>query len=287
VASAYSADSRSYGGSRDRALSRHDELGVIPGSAPYGDGDDYAPARGWDSPSPEAAAPSFEAPSFSDPAFDAPAFGDPYGSRTGGWPGSDHAHPSGPLEPLPALSGSAEPAASWYSAPTPAAGAQGVSEPSYQAWDHAPEPLTGSDYGQLPRYGTGHDPGFTAPGYDDDRTGYSEASHGYDGATGYGDTGYGQSAHGWKDADHQLPDYRSSDSGYSRGSAGYEQPGYDRDDAGYQLPGYGSGDSGYQLPDHGAGSAGYDPSGHDPGDSGYFDQGPGYGHHPGYDGGRR
>jgi hypothetical protein len=231
AASAYPADSMSYRGSHDGALSRSDELGVIPGSPSYGSGDRYAPARGWDSPGPEAAAPSP---------------GDSYGARADGWPGSDHAHPSGPLEPLPALSGSSEPAGSWYSAPIPAAGPQPFSEPSYQPWDQAPEPLTGSGYGQLPGYteypGESQFPGTAREhGYDGGTgyggTGYGDAGYGdaaY-GDAGYGDAGYGQQAHDWSNADYQLPDYRSAPGG----SAGYEQPGHDQDDAGYQLPGYG------------------------------------------------
>jgi hypothetical protein len=251
AASTYSTDSRSYRSSHDRALARSDELGVIPGRALYGGGDDYGTARSWDSPGPKAAAPSFGDSSF----------GDSYGSGADGWPGSDHAHPSGPLEPLPALSGSSEPAASWYSAPTPAAGTQPFSEPSYQPWDQAPEPLTGSGYGERSGYTEYPEASRFAGtprehGYGDD-TGYGDVGYGDD--TGYGEAGYGQPAHDWRDADYQLPDYRSAPGG----SAGYEQPGHERDDAGYQLPGYGSGDSSY------------------------FDQDPGYGNYPGHDGGRR
>ena len=73
------------------------------------------------------------------PSFAAPrtysAGGDYLASRS--WEsnpgGSDHEYPSGALEPLPGLPASAaEPAGSWYSAPT--ADPRAYAEPSYHAW---------------------------------------------------------------------------------------------------------------------------------------------------------
>ena len=254
------------------------------GSAGYGSGGDYLASRAW--PSDPGARPD----------------GDSYGSPASDWSGSGHEYPSGALEPLPGLSASAaEPAGSWYSAPTPAADAQPYAEPSYPAWqqDEAPHGNgAGHDYGTGPdqrdwqvggpEYGAGT--GYELPGYGADHAAYGQDSHlpGSDGG-GYpqaghsagGGTGYDDPGPGWSGAGQPLPGHGPADAGYQQpgygwaegghpGEAGYDQPGHAWDD----TTGYGLGDSRYPTPGHSDGHGG-------------GDQGPGYGHYSGYDGERR
>jgi hypothetical protein len=254
------------------------------GSAGYGSGDDHLASRGW--PGDPGARPD----------------GDSYGSPASGWSGSEHEYPSGALEPLPGLSASAaEPAGSWYSAPTPEADAQPYAEPSYPAWQQD-EARHGNGAGH--GYGTGPDQrdwqaagpeygagtGYELPGYGADHAAYGQDSHppGSDGggypqaghSAGVG-TGYDDPGPGWSGAgpghsagvgtgyDDPGPGWSGAGPGDSAGvGTGYDDPGPGWSGAGQQLPGHGPGDAGYPQPGYGwaegghPGEAGYDQPGH-------------------------
>ncbi len=287
-------------------------------------------APGTDETSTWAAEDPLTSPSFSVPStysadsssYPAPAWDSSYAGRTDDWACPSHEYPSGPLEPLPGpASSAAEPAGSWYPAPTLALDERSYAGPSGHAWDQgevrhdqgsgpdsdplswqAPEPdyAAGTGYGDTAGYPPPDDRGTAPDGYGSGHghDGYQQASqlpgtgdsyqlpgHGYDSDAGYGpgsgDAGSGPSAYEPLGTAYQLPDYSSAGPGY--GPDGYE-PG----DGGYQ-----------QSPDR-PGSTGYEPSAYDPGDPGYPqpgygsaggdyplpDHGSGNGHYPGYNGRR-
>jgi hypothetical protein len=148
------------------------------------------------------------------PSFAAPrtysAGGDYLASRS--WesdPGSDHEYQTSALEPLPGLPApAAEPAGSWYSAPTP--DPRPYAEPSYHDWPQDEGTGQGQHSWQAaePEYGTG--PGYELPGYDGsypptgyDQPGFDQPGYDQPAYDGAGYTGQHQAwdepSHGWSE----------------------------------------------------------------------------------------
>jgi hypothetical protein len=265
ASNAYSADSRSYRGSHDRAQAHCEEPAHVLESDRYG-APGYQTDPAWDRTNPGTAVPS-------------------YGGRADDWRGGDSEYPGISLEPLP------QPSGSWYSAPTPASDRPSYPEPSGQPWDqrddryesgsrHDPYPgqpswpaaepdyADSTSYGRAGDYGGGHHRGTGSSGYRDALAGYGRPGY------GPGETGSDEPGRGSGDAGYDQP-------GYGPGQAGYRRSKHSLPDAGYDQPVH---DSRYQRPGNGA-DAGYERPAYDSGTSHEgLGQGSGSGYYPGYDG---
>jgi hypothetical protein len=264
---AYSADSRSYRGSHDRAQPHYEAAADVLETDRYG-APGYQTDPAWGRTNPAAAVPS-------------------YGGRADDWRGQDSRYPGISLEPLP------EPSGSWYSAPTPSGGRPSYPEPSGQARDQhddgyqsgprhdpypgqqswpaaEPYPVDGASYGRAADHGGGHHRDTGPSGYRDVLAGYGPSGDG-PGENGYDEPGRGSGDVG---VGYGQPDYGPGQAGYRRSKhslpdAGYDQPAHDPR---YQRPGNGA-DARYERPDYDSGTSREG-----------LGQGSGYGHYPGYDG---